>query len=516
MLDTPLNSKRNIMSEYYEDAYYDPQQAAAEDQSTKHYVFKEGLRVRLPARGDDEQTVVHIMPAFADPTNPLSWQRYRDPNPPPPHKPYRFTSWIRPYDVWEYVGGKAHIIDPLSFNPESRSNPVKVLFDTIMSNPEWRYLAGKTPEGKKIEGKDAIKDRKIQGKTRKFVFNAVNPAKVAEREDNMACLYTVSKTAVAGGSGNANNWGLFAALEIPARPVDPNAAAEDYSKRYYWGDITDVAQNMPVRIYKEKPPTGSSMKLYNMEPMRNGTPRPIPCIDGRYPWLETRVPLRADFLFVDYDDKHVIDMLEDLFGGHPRILVKAFESTIPGYNETLLQRLGVTSHSTVHQPGTVLGPTGAALPPSSPPAPTGYAAPAQPPTTPPPAAASAVPAAAPVPATPAPQPYAPQPTAPPPAAAPAASVPAPAPAAPAPVAAAPAPVAAPPAAAPAPVPPPAAAPAAVEQAPPPVAATPPPPAAPAAASGGVNLDPSALAASLSAAAAAGGQALPPPPSPVQH
>lgn len=336
----------------YEDAYYDPKAQGEGQGETSHYTFKEGLKIRLPGRGDDDKTYLHIMPAFGDYSDPLSWIPYRDHNPPPPREPYCFTPWIRAYDVWEWVGGSTHIIDASSIDRDARINPVKTLWDHMSRNPEYCALLGRTPDGKKNQAPDAFKHCVFRPKSKRYVFNAVNRAKVTEGESNISCLYTVPRTAVAGGGRDTQGWGLFAALELQQRGIAPDIAPNDYAKRYYWGDITDPNANYPVVIYKAKPPTGSAMKLYNMIPAPDAQPVVVPFVNGECSWFSSRTPLRASELFVDYDAAEVTEILIGLFSDKaPRALIRAFETTLPGINERILKATGLISNSRVHQAG---------------------------------------------------------------------------------------------------------------------------------------------------------------------
>lgn len=342
------------MSEYDpEEEYYDPEQQAQEGMGRKHMVFRDEVRVRFPPKGDDDKTIVYVAPTFTMPIDEKreGWGYYRYP---PGHTHAgKFSQWIRGYHVYEWVGGKVHILNPMTINPENKVNPVQVLLDTIMANPDWRYMAGRKPDGKKDERKEALKDKKIQPSTMRFAFNGINPNKVAEKENNLCCVYSVNRGAVAGNAkqGSKSQWGLFYQLNLKARGVDPALVQSDFTREWYWGDITRCDAMVPVVIRKDDPPTGGSAKLYNMVPYEEGAVVQCPFLNGGYPWLNTRTPLTIKDLFIDYNPAEVIDVLQDLFASTPQPLIKAFEATIPQFRENLLKKTGVVSDSRVHQAG---------------------------------------------------------------------------------------------------------------------------------------------------------------------
>ena len=289
--------------------------------------------------------------------------------------------------MYEFVGGRSHIIHPWSISGDDRSfNPTELLYQAVRSNPEWRALAGLGADGKK-DSTIPYKNKKISGASTRFVVNAVNPAKVAEHEADLSCLYTLPQTAVSGARRRSDSpnedatWGLFAALNMKPRVVPPGADPYDFGARYFWPDITNPGSMIPCKVFKQAPPSGGN-PIYNMTPIRDYPMTATRVVQGAngpaYPWLESRVPLLPEYLFVDYDVAEVVEKLEGLFSAYPQILKAAFERSIPGYGANALQVSGVVSSSTVHQAGIGAGPQTGTLPLPTGGAPTAPALPAAP------------------------------------------------------------------------------------------------------------------------------------------
>lgn len=347
-------------TEYYD---YDPQDAAEDDGGYKNYVFAEGVNVRRPKKGDDEATYLYVAPAFdfgADISTPegrisTAWYRYPNDHPRAGH----FTSWLRPYWVYEFVGKSTNILNPRTINPEMQVNPVGQLLKTVKTKPDWMFLAGLLPNGKKPEKdkqkQDELFKAQLIGPDKQyFAINGINRAMEAERENNISCVYTIPRTAMVGANRGkiSDSWGLWAALDKKARNVSPEVLNQDFTKAWYWGDITRVDAMIPCKVYKADSPTGGKAKLYCMVPHEEGTIRPAPLIDGDYPWLSSRVRLNVNSeLFMDYNSAEIIDVLVSLFSEYPEILIRAFESKVPGLKENLLKESGVVSESRVHQAG---------------------------------------------------------------------------------------------------------------------------------------------------------------------
>jgi len=357
----------------YEEDYYDPEQQGKEGMGFPPMVFREEHYVRFPAKGDSDSTTIYPMPAFSvqadnrrradDKKTNWDWYRFG------PNHRYagKFTPWIRGYHVYEFVGGRVSILNPSSIDPECKVNPVQTLLDTIKSNPDWRYLAGLLPDNKRNKDKAAIKERLISPSTTRYVMNGVNPNRAAEKEDNRSCLYTVPRGAIlGGGKDKKSDWGLFPKLELASRGVSAEAVAADFTKAFYWGDITRADAVQPIVIRKDLPPTGSDIRLYNCVPRDDLAPKAAPFINGDYPWLSSRVNLASvTDLFIDYDPAHVIEILMALFSAHQNILCRAFESSVPNFRDNLLKVTGVVSPSKVHQAGTSFPPDERATPPQS-------------------------------------------------------------------------------------------------------------------------------------------------------
>jgi hypothetical protein len=320
---------------------YDPE-ANSGTGGGNHYVFHPDLKVKFPPTGDVTTTFV-ILPAR--PMNPIEgWEvpfeeqyvEYRRYDLMPPHgKPHKFSHWIRQYFVHEWVGGKSNIISPRTY-PDERivqgSDPVRVLSEHMASRGNLWHLFGLEADGKRSKDRTRAEELficKIMPRyaSRKFL---VNLCVVGADGLEETTLQSFPEGAIVNRGGEDDNgrraeWGLFDELNRLGRNVDPKLVAENPSAAFYWGDITDPQGAVPVSLYKEKPPTGSAVKMWVAKPTTYA-PRPISASN-----LSRRTDLAdADILFAPYSPRRVIVELVKAFGmEHPDLLIGAFSTAFP-------------------------------------------------------------------------------------------------------------------------------------------------------------------------------------------
>lgn len=307
-----------------------------------HYVFAPELKVKFPPTGDVTTTFV-ILPAR--PLSPIEgWdapfeQQYvpyrRYDVMPLRGKPHKFSHWVRQYYVHEWVGGKTNIISPRTY-PDERlqngSDPVRVLSEYMANRGNLWHLFGLEPDGKRGKSKeraDELFGSKIMPRyaSRKFLLNVCVVGADGLEETTLHALPegAIINRGGADDSGRRSEWGLFDELNRLVRNPDPKAVAENPSAAFYWGDITDPQGAVPVSIYKEKPPTGSAVKMWVAKPSTYAS-RPISGTN-----LERRVDLAdAEILFAPYSPRRAITELVKVFGmEHPELLIGAFGSAFP-------------------------------------------------------------------------------------------------------------------------------------------------------------------------------------------
>lgn len=320
----------------------EPQQQQQENKYI-HKVFKSGVQVRYPAKTGG--TTVFVMPAFADKNSvsehdwPTSWVPYRRPD-----DPKRFTEWAVRFDSWTLVAGRLNLYDPSTVDP-SALNPMKALYDIAVSAPEFFHLTGRGPDGKKIQ---SDVPPVIPASSTSFAINAVelNPRK--EDDVNVSRVITVKRTAFrpayAGKNtgGSNNNWGLLSALDVKNRGIE-NVDPTDFSRIYYWGDITNPGSLVPCTISKMRPPSGG-MPIFNMVPQESEGVTHRATIN----MLSSRVQLST--IFAENEPSEIIEVLTDLFSEYPSLVRRAFERSYPGV-DNLIKKSGIVSDSRVHQAG---------------------------------------------------------------------------------------------------------------------------------------------------------------------
>ena len=345
------------------DEYNDPnaasgvEEASQESQGGQQYVFKPEVRRRFMNKEGETQLL--IMPAWGPdvkdhPENLTSWQPYRNPqNSGNPPKPDRFTLWVRSVRYFPFVGGVANIISPRTLNPEIKNHVLETLWHVIKTTPEWRPLAGLDPDtGKKDKNRDknAYLGDKFRAEATSFLVNAVNPHRLAEGESDISCVYEITKNAWSGsGKPDEKDWGLMAKLQLEQQEVPADVNLYDFDRRFYWGDITDPTKGFrPCIFYKKTPPNGG-LQIWTGEPQ----PR-APRVPYNQKYLETRARLYdPTSLFLDMSQAEVLQLVMELMAGYPALLRRAFESTVPGFNDKLIKITGLVSDSTIHQPGGV-------------------------------------------------------------------------------------------------------------------------------------------------------------------
>lgn len=322
--------------------HYDPE-ADSREVYAQHYVFNPSVKVKFPDSNESARASMLIMPAFPHEEIP-GWDVPKNQQ----YSPYRRydlpmsegkkshspSLWIRHYFVYEWVGGKVNVISPKSYWDEKISggqNPIGVLYDYLKSNVgRYGHLIGLNPDGKKPKEEDRRQElfrSKILGPhSRKFVLNASLINNKGELEP--VSLFSLPDGAVLnrGSRDDAGSaWGLFDELNRPARGVDPARLAENPSSAYYWGDVTDPRAAITIDVYRQAPPTGGSVKLYNSKPV-DSAPRIVSA-----EMLAARVHLADDAaLFAPYDTVQVVKLLVSTLGDkYPDILVSALSGGYP-------------------------------------------------------------------------------------------------------------------------------------------------------------------------------------------
>jgi hypothetical protein len=311
-----------------------------------HYgVFKPGVRVRQPLREGDTRLLV--MPAFGDKSDPLSWVPYRNADAKlDDNGNHLFTTWIKPYYAYQFVGKKAHFLAPKTYDSEA-PDPIARLLEVAGRDPAYYDILGLGPNGKKnTEDKEAYKRVLLQKAEELFAVNAVclNPSK--EEDAGLTCIYSLKKTMIRG-KHDVKETGLLAALRLQNRNVRGVVDPADFANYYFWGDITDMEKLIPCRISKVQVKSTSGAKsfpYFSMLPDPDANP-----VRGTRAMLENRVPL-TDIFNEDVDVTDTLERLIDIFSDYPELLKRAFESKYAGVS-SMLEKCGVISSSRVNQPG---------------------------------------------------------------------------------------------------------------------------------------------------------------------
>jgi hypothetical protein len=284
--------------------------------STKHLVYKDGVKVKYPDK--DGEVFFCVLPAIDDENDPASYIPYR-------FETGKFTPWATMAYYYPFVNKEKSILSPKTLDPNAM-DPIEELIKTARSNPQWQAIAGFGPDGKKMQNAFKDPEVRIPSKTSIFVVNGII---LYDREYNMDDVYVIQipSTAFRGqasGEDKKNTWGLIGQLNTKNRGA---AEDDDFETKYFWGDITDPKKLVPVKLAQEKPPTGSSFKIYNLTPQDED---PIKIGKGV---LEKRYDLSD--IFYDITSKEIIEYLVSAFGDQPDLLEAAFASKVPGFSKML-------------------------------------------------------------------------------------------------------------------------------------------------------------------------------------
>ena len=312
-----------------------------------HYgVFKDNVRVRQTLK--DGVTRLCIMPAFGDPGDPMSWIPYRnaDSNQ-DSNGNHLFTSWIRRYYAYQFVGAKGnqgHFLAPKTFDSNA-IDPIARMLEVAKRDRRYYEILGLGEDGKKSTDPDAFMSVLLQAPDELYAINAVclNPAR--EEDEGVSCLYTLRKTMV-NGKFDVKETGLLSQLNLKNRGVDGTVDPSDFANYYYWGDVTNITRLIPINILKVQVKGVSGKKSF---PYFNATPD-----DKAQPITGTRKMLEGRYFLDDsfnsgVDPADTIERLVDIFQDFPDLIKKSFENQFPGI-DNLLRQTGIISSSKVHTP----------------------------------------------------------------------------------------------------------------------------------------------------------------------
>ena len=315
-------------------------------ESTIRYgVFKDGLRIRQPYR--DQVTKLVLMPAFADPSDPVSWMPYRNASLPVDEKGnHPFSLWITRYYAYQFIGPKGNqghfFAQGLTDGDKNFIDPVGKLVETARRDYHtYGEITGQGPDGKKSTVKDAYKKVQLSVADELYAVNAVCLNPTREEDAGLSCIYSLRSSMVRSRNKESQDSGLLSKLRLKNRGVEGTVDPADFKSYYYWGDPTDISGMVTMAIEKVNPVKG--FPYYDMKPVEANL------IRGSRAMLESRSFLE-DVFQRDVDPAETIEWLCGAFAEYPALLRKAFESTFPGVASTL-KAAGVVSRSRVHQAG---------------------------------------------------------------------------------------------------------------------------------------------------------------------
>jgi hypothetical protein len=282
-----------------------------------HMVFKEGVKVKFPDKNAD--VIFGILPALADPDDRASYLPYRD------ESTEKFTKWATPAFYYPFVNRERSILSPTTLDSNA-FDPIAELIKVAKAHPDYRVLAGFGADGKRLT--DAFKNPECKLPSKTLIF-AVNGIVLYNRDvpSDEVYIMQLPSTAFKGQGGDADKkstWGLVSQLNLRNRGSSDD---DDFDSKYYWGDITNPHKLVPVKLAQEKPPTGSSFKIYNITPQDED-----PVKVGKSV-LEKRYDL--DNVFYDIEEGEILEYLVFAFGNVPQLLKLAFSSRVPGFDKML-------------------------------------------------------------------------------------------------------------------------------------------------------------------------------------
>ena len=282
-----------------------------------HMVYKDGVKVKYPDKNAD----IHfaILPALADPEDKASYLPYRD------TETGRFNRWAAPGFYYPFVNRERSILSPKTHDPNA-FDPIEELIKVARAHPEYQIVAGYGSDGKKV--KDAWKNPEVRLPARTTIFG-VNGIILYDRETPADEVYILQLPSTSfkgqgGEEGKKATWGLISALNLRNRGSSDEDA---FDEKYYWGDITDPRKLVPLKISQEKPPTGGTVKIYNVVPQDEET------IAIKRPILEKRYDLES--IYHEAGEKEIIDYLISAFIDMPQLLRMAFATKVPGFDKLL-------------------------------------------------------------------------------------------------------------------------------------------------------------------------------------
>ncbi len=299
-----------------------------ETYKSKHLVYREGVRVRYPSK--DKEITACVLPALADPEDKASYLKYRD-----EENPALFTKWAVGMKMHPFVNKEQNIISPHSFDPEAY-DPIDELIKVAKSDPEYCFLAGFTPDGKRIVNAYKNPDVRLNTKWSGYVVNALILFDREVDQDKAIILQipgTAFRKSGKASKDSGQSWGLLSELQRKNRKADGDGA-----DNYYWGDITDPRGMIPCTLKLTPNPAGG-ISIYNMIPTDEEEP-----VGVNKAVLETRYNL--DEIFHEITEAEIIDRLVYYFADVPKLLRRAFSHRIPNIDRLLSRATAVSSTRT--------------------------------------------------------------------------------------------------------------------------------------------------------------------------
>ena len=284
---------------------------------SSHMVFRDGVKVKYPDKNAD--LFFGILPALADPDDKEQYLPYRD------EETGKFNRWAAPGFYYPFVNRERSILSPKTHDPNA-FDPIEELIKVAKSHPDYQVIAGFGADGKKLS--DAFKNPEVRLPSRTTIF-CVNGIVLYNRDVPSDEVYIMQLPSTAfkgqgGEEGKKSTWGLISALNLRNRGSSDEDAVDE---KYYWGDVTDPRKLVPVKLAQEKPPTGSSFKIYNITPQDEDTVKVGKAV------LAKRYDLES--IYHPADEKEIIDYLISTFADVPQLLKMAFATKVPGFEKLL-------------------------------------------------------------------------------------------------------------------------------------------------------------------------------------
>lgn len=285
----------------------------------KSLVYREGVKVKYPDK--DGEIVFGILPAFGG-TGGHSWVPYRD-------NTEAFTPWAVACSLYPFVNKTTSIISPKTFD-RNAFDPIEELIKTAKGSDKWRIVAGFGPDGKKVQDSYKNPEVRIPSMQMTFVVNALIRYDKDFQEDKPSLLQ-IPSTAFRGQPTKKGEkpgaWGLIYQLNRRNRGAKDDDTCE---AKYYWGDVTNPTNMLPMILSQQKAPTGGSIKIYNVDILDENDED---VFKASKETLEARHDL--DAVFHEITTPEIIDFLVANFCDLPDMLMAAFSHKVPGFKKTM-------------------------------------------------------------------------------------------------------------------------------------------------------------------------------------